>query len=404
MKKILPCILIGAAAASCNHDVDMVNLGIDDVYYIARMSKLQLHPALTGTAYRWSVDGTEVSTDRDYIFLAREEGTYMLKLEIIDPETPYAFDFEVNVLHEEVEYSPYISRVLEYCPAPGQFVNEMPKYEPGDTYADILQKTEECISGTNDVMITLGACGGYVTFAFDHTVINVPGEYDLRIWGNCFYELTDPSRKGGSCEPGIVEVSFDANCNGVPDDPWYELAGSDYNNRDTKHNYTITYSRPLPDREPIESEDGNLDDMEYIAWRDNLGEKGYVAKNIFHSQPYYPQWIEEDEISFTGTCLPPNGVDLSGTGRYYVLYSYEWGYVDNHPNELADLNSFKIDWAVDRDGTPVKLPGADFVRVRTGINQYCGWLGETSTEIARAADLHIPVKSTMPDDPIKDQN
>ena len=31
--------------------------------------------------------------------------------------------------------SPYISRVYEYRPAPGQFVNTMPEYEPGDDAA-----------------------------------------------------------------------------------------------------------------------------------------------------------------------------------------------------------------------------------------------------------------------------
>ncbi|MDE6009186.1 MAG: cell surface protein, partial [Muribaculaceae bacterium] len=137
---------------SCSSEIPMVNLGIDDIYYIPRMSKLPLQSALTGERYLWRINGEPVSTERSYIFLAQEEGTYNLTFEIIDEQTPYHFDFTVNVLHEEVEYSPYISRVYEYCPAPGQFVNEMPRYEEGDTYADILKKAEESISGTNDIM------------------------------------------------------------------------------------------------------------------------------------------------------------------------------------------------------------------------------------------------------------
>lgn len=200
MKQYL--ILLPLLAAACSHDVPLVNVGIDDTYYIYRMQKLDLHPALTGKEYRWSLvspDGTDslLASTRDYIFLEMNEGTYQLRFEIIDADIPYSFDFTVNVLHEEVEYSPYISRVVEYCPAPGQFVNEMPRYEAGDSYADILRKAEECISGTNDVMITLGGYGGYVTFAFDHTVMNVPGSYDFRIWGNCFYELLQPDKKEG---------------------------------------------------------------------------------------------------------------------------------------------------------------------------------------------------------------
>lgn len=373
----------------CSSDIPTVNLGIDDAYYIPRMSKLPLEPALTGEEYLWKVNGVIVSSARNYIFLAGEEGEYRLSFDITDDFTPYHFDFTVTVLHEEIEYSPYISKVYEYCPAPGQFVNEMPRYEEGDSYKEILQKAEESISGTNDIMITLGGFGGYVTFGFDHTVMNVPGEKDFRIWGNCFYELLQPEKKGGSAEPGIVMVSYDTNCNGLPDDEWYELAGSEYDSPATLHDYQITYHRPDPDRDIVADEDNSLDDIFYIRWDDNRGGNGYMAKNIFHNQDYFPKWLSADDLSFKGSLLAQNSEDISGYGAYYVLYSYPWGYVDNHPNEYADLNSFDISRAVDADGNPVDLPGVDFIRVYTGVNQYCGWLGETSTELSRARDLHI---------------
>ena len=389
MKKLTIAIIYALLLYGCTDEIPIVNLGIDDVYYIARMQKLDLHPALTGEKYEWYVDGELVSKSKDYIFLEPKEGTYNLELKILDPNTPYDFSFTVHVLHEEIEYSAYISKVYEYCPAPGQFVNEMPRYEDGDTYETILQKVEESISGTNDIMITLGAYGGYVTFGFDHTVINVPGEKDFRIWGNCFYELLQPDKKGGSAEPGIIMVSYDTNCNGLPDDEWYELAGSEYDSKYTRHAYSITYRRPDPNREIVADEDNSLDDIYYIGWSDNAGQKGYIAKNIFHNQDYFPKWINSDEITFSGSLLPNNAKDISGNGSYFVLYSYPWGYVDNHPNEYADLNSFDISWAVDSDGNPFNLPGVDFIRVYTGVNQYCGWLGETSTELSRAKDLHI---------------
>lgn len=389
MKRTLLLSLLPALLAGCSNEIPMLNLGIDDTYRIARMSKLPLESALTGREYIWKVEGETVSTDRRYIFMAEKEGEYSLSFDIIDDETPYHFDFTITVMHEEVEYSPYISRVYEYCPAPGQFVNEMPRYEEGDTYADILQKAEESISGTNDIMITLGGYGGYVTFGFDHTVINIHGEKDFRIWGNCFYELLQPDKKGGSAEPGIVMVSYDTNCNGLPDDEWYEIAGSEYNSDATRHGYEITYHRPDPNREIVADEDNSLDDIYYIRWNDNLGSNGFLAKNIFHNQDYYPKWIDENSISFRGSLLASNAEDISGYGAYFVLYSYPWGYVDNHPNEYEDLNSFDISWAVDSKGNHVDLPGVDFIRVYTGINQYCGWLGETSTELSRAQDLHI---------------
>lgn len=389
MNKKFILIIFLPLLIGCTCEIPMLNLGIDDTYYIPRMSKLPLGSALTGAEYLWKVDGEVVSTERSYIFIAHEEGIYNLSFDIVDENTPYHFEFTITVLHEEVEYSPYISKVYEYCPAPGQFVNEMPRYEDGDVYADILQKAEESISGTNDIMITLGGYGGFVTFGFDHTVINVPGEYDFRIWGNCFYELLQPEKKGGSAEPGIVMVSYDENCNGIPDDEWYELAGSEFYADNTRHKYEITYYRPDPHRQIVADEDNSLDDIYYIAWEDNIGLSGYIAKNIFHNQDYYPKWITDNTLTFRGSLLAPNAEDISGYGAYYVLYSYPWGYVDNHPNEYADLNSFDISWAVDSFGNKVNLPGIDFVRVYTCVNQYCGWLGETSTELSRAQDLHI---------------
>lgn len=407
MNKILYFIFAALFFTSCTHDVQMVNLGIDDDYYVYRMKKLKLESAYTGREYRWTLtspDGTttDVSDRPEYIFMEAEEGLYRMTFDIIDNETPYHHEFTVTVMHEEIEYSPWISKVYEYCPAPGQFVNEMPQYDEGDTYADILQKCEESISGKNDVMISLGGYGGYVTFGFDHTVVNRPGKKDFRIWGNAFYELLNPDEKGGSAEPGIVMVSYDVNMNGIPDDPWYELAGSEYHKPETIHNYTLTYRRPDSARKPVPDDDyPYLTDLYYIPWVDSEGNTGYMPKNSFHIQEYYPKWVDTDELTFTGTCLAPNAVDTSGMGTYYILYSYDWGYVDNHPNDFADLNSFDIDRAVDTDGNPVHLPGVDFVRVYTGLNQYCGWLGETSTEICRGQDLHIPDPAIIiPDDPV----
>ena len=121
-----------------------------------------------------------------------------MTFEIIDKETPYKHDFRFEVMQEEIEYSPYLSKVYDFCPAPGQFVNTMPEYEEGDTKETILKKVEENISGTNDVMISLGGYGGYVIFGFDHTVINVKGKKDFMILGNSFYsDLPEYQEKKG---------------------------------------------------------------------------------------------------------------------------------------------------------------------------------------------------------------
>ncbi len=289
--------------------------------------------------------------------------------------------------------SPYISKVFDFRPAPGQFINKLPEYEAGDTHEDMIRKVEECIVGDEKILVSLGGYGGYVLFGFDHMIENVPGKYDFRILGNAFYANANPNpdapKEGGSCEPGIVMVSYDANENGLPDDPWYELAGSEYHKPETVKKYQLTYYKP--DENKVRTPNPGypfLNDTSYIKWTSNQGNSGYVARNTFHSQSYYPLWLNDETITFEGTKLADNYIDESGTGSYYVQYAYRWGYADNHPN-TNDRSCFDINWAVDEDGNLVKLPGIHFVKVFTGVNQYCGWLGETSTEIMGAEDLHL---------------
>jgi len=386
--KLLPILLLCA----CSREVEQVSLGLNDYYYVQRMQKLWLQTAVQADAYRWVMDTPQgdslVSTADRHIFLAADEGEYHLRLELdIDGHTT-THRFPVIVIHEQVEYSPYTAHVYEYRPAPGQYVNTMPPYEPGDNAEDMRRKAEEDL--TRDAMITLGGYGGYVTFGFDHTVVNRPDSMDFHLKGNAFYsdlpEYAD--LHGGSAEPGIVMVSLDANMNRLPDDPWYELAGSEYQHPHTLHHYSMTYRRPAPDHEVVKR--SGYSDYNYIPWRDSEGQEGYMHKNTAHTQDYYPLWVAEDSLCFTGTRLPPNGRDESGgRGTYYVLYALPWGYADNHPNRYAQLNSFDIAWAVDDSGRPVQLPGADFIRVYTGVHQHCGQLGETSTEVLRATDLHL---------------
>ena len=377
----------------------MVNLGIDDTYTIERMRTLILHPEYEGDTYEWWIceaKGDEamrregerlLSTERELIFCQKDTGTYLFRLNIIDQQNPVTHQFKVVVFDEEVAYSPYISRVMEYCPAPGQFVNTMPEYEAGDTYAIMLRKAEDAITGTSRSLISLGGWGGYMTFAFDHSVVNAPNQSDFLIEGNAFYSSS--TNRNGSSEPGIVMVSIDMNQNGKPDDPFYELAGSEYHTPSTIHQYTLTYHRTPADHTPQPDKNNSLTDTTYILWTNNQGEQGYIHKNTFHTQDYFPLWLADSMLTFTGTRLPNNAIDQSGEGIMWVLQPYDYGYADSHPNDSISRCSFDIDWAVNAEGQPAQLPCIDFVRVYTGVQQQCGWIGEISTEISHARDLNI---------------
>lgn len=272
--------------------------------------------------------------------------------------------------------SPYIYKVYQFLPAPGQFVNVYPEYEDGDDTDDIIAKVEEQLCGDQKPgLISLGGYGGYVVFGFDHSVVNVSGDYDFKIYGNAF---------SGSSEPGIVEVSVDENGNGLPDDTWYELAGSEYSNSNTILGYQIVYTRPDEDKEMDPDPDyAYVNDRTYVPWSDNQGNTGYVMRNIYHSQSYWPQWLDDTSLEFSGSRLPDN---YTLNGSIYTLAAYDWGYVDNQPNSTDE--GFNIDWAVDSLGNTVALSSIDFIKVYTALNQYCGWIGETSTEVCGAEDLH----------------
>lgn len=296
------------------------------------------------------------------------------------------------------EHSKYIQAVDEYRPAPGQFVNDAPEYEEGDTEADMIRKCNERIAGKSPSdaethIVALGGWGGYITFHFDHSIANIPGERDFAVWGNAYQEQTNQVF-GGMNEAGIVMVSKDTNGNGLPDDPWYEISGSCDIDSIGKviYGYEVTYHR---------------NPMGNIPWTDNQGNSGTIDRIMpWHPQEYYPEWLP-DGLVFSGTRLPDNMVDLSetvdkGWSRwYYVLIGFRYGYADNLGNmtDAADKTSYNyegcgidISWAVDENRQPVQLDFIDFVRVYTGLNQKCpapNWWGETSTEVMGAEDIHL---------------
>ena len=287
--------------------------------------------------------------------------------------------------------SPYIARVYDYLPAPAQFVNVYPAYKPGYTKDSIMAQVETSLCGKLGGSVSLGSFGGYVVFGFDHPVVNMHG-YDVKIYGNAIQSEAVPNVAGGSCEPGVIMVGVDMDGDGVPGDgdQWYEIKGDAYDR--CQHGYEITYYKPDENKARVPHANWRfINDIEYVYWTSNDempdSVSGYVWRNSFHSQPYWPLWIEDTVLTFRGTKLPNTAIDMSGgNGNDWFQPFLGQGYVDNMPNDQEP--GFKIDWAVDEEGNPVELDHIDFIKVYTGQLAYCGWLGETSTEICGAEDLH----------------
>lgn len=372
----------------------------DGGFSVARCRVLSVGTSLADTAgwdLRWSIGDSLISTEKILRFISLTAGRKDVTLRATAPDGQlHTVAFAINVTQEPGGYSPYVASVPDFRPAPGQFVNELPLYEAGNTQSDMNAKVLAALGGNRQGLVSLGGYGGYVVCGFDHTIVNVPGQSDFRVLGNAFFSSASSTANGegqsGSCEPGIVMVAFDRNGNGLPDDDeWYELAGSEHANPATLRDYEIAYYRPADGHTPVapdESEASWNTDAAYIRWTDNRGGEGWMPKLVYHAQDYYPRWIEDDQLTFRGTLLPANGEDLGGTGYNWTLRAFAWGYADNVPNANA-ASAFDIGNAVDSEGRPVQLPGIDFVKVYTGVRQNCGWLGETSTEVAGITDLHL---------------
>ena len=276
----------------------------------------------------------------------------------------------------EAGKSPFISRIVEYKPAPGQFINQENLGTP--------KAARSIIGGLNGI-VSLGGFGGYITLGFDRKILNDPSNpygVDFVVVGNA---------TSNHSEPGIVMAMADTNGNGIPDDgEWYELKGSNHDLPTTKKNYTITYKNL------------NSEKAADVEWTDSEGNKGALKAVLDNKQPYYPlpdifPDYPQEEVSFTGTLIE---MDIDDRNPSYILISsLPFGYADNlpftgsrppfypdnpHTVDVIEGNggdAFDISWAVDKEGNPVVLESIDFIRIYTAVNANVGWLGEISTEV-----------------------
>jgi hypothetical protein len=373
MKKILFTLSLILSLTACSNDEiaapEIVLTEPDGGYTINKMQWLSIQPEIKNAndaTFTWLLDGVEVATTENLLYVFAEAGTHNVELKVKNGGGEIAKTFAVAV--NEKTYLNKITQVFDFLPAPGQFTNELPKATEDDTSESMRVKAQTSLKASS--MISLGGFGGYVTFGFDHTVINKEGN-DFIVLGNAYVDWS---------EPGIIMVSYDANGNGKADDEWYEIAGSEHNKETTIKNYEITYYKP-------EAEPTNANEPNYIRWTDNQGQTGYIAKNQYHKQSFYPFW-KGASVTYKGTFLKSNIYDKSGKGTNWANPAYEWGYADNwaNTNEKAQIN---IDWAVNAKGEAVKLQGIDFVKVYNSNRAEGGWLGEVSTEVSGFTDLNL---------------
>jgi len=334
--------------------------------------------------YTWEVDGTEQQRGPlpEYRFEAVGEGEHTVTVTMRNSYTERTQALQVNVCPAEGRYyrpagaasRASTVRVFEYMPAPGLWVSGY-MYGPLFTAETMAEACAYAQSRLDiNFMISLGAWGGYVVAGFDHSVDNSGGGIDLAIRGNPYSYQS---------EPGIVWVAQDENGDGLPNDTWYELAGSEYDHPETIFDYAVTYYQPARPQAAV-------------VWRDNRGGGGTVDHNAYWnpSQSYYQPWLPEGQCTFYGTRLRDRShVDASGQT---VVPPFDWGYADNLGASDYDGRYclFRLSSARTFDGRPAGLKYIDFVKIQTGQTGKTALLGETSTEVHHIVDYHLIDRET----------
>lgn len=331
-----------------------------------------------GTVFRYAVDGKLIDSFR--VGITPNHFAFI----DIDPTIP---EEERERTEEEQMRRALVSKVFEYMPAPGHQVNGYTVV--GDFIHDGATMEEACDSVLSHFrkvyMVSLGGQGGYVVAGFDHNVTNSHGDYDLVIKGNPYSYQS---------EPGIIWVSKDDNGNGLPDDEWYELRGSEYDTENETLNYAITYYKPTAPKQDIE-------------WVDNQGGRGIIpymeAWNTHDS--YWQDWVPTERDSQGREYRTYYGSRLKDTHTYVNGYTNEppfpWGYADNDGDDYRRLRGsiisyavgcYKLSNAVTASGDPANLPYINFVKVQTGQTGWSPNLGEISTEVYGIWDAHLLMK------------
>jgi len=296
---------------------------------------------------------------------------------------------------------PFAIVVLDYDPAPGQFVNVFGLDDPARALGSPVGGGT-AVAGNSSV-VTLGGFGGTLVLGFDHTVTDDaanPFGMDFIVYGNAFWSAGNPNLRFG--EPGVIEISRDTNSNGMPDDTWYLIPGSLISDPNAQW-FVQTWDDNLLDNTfpPIQTSTNGVD----LSWippgRSGVWtSEGYLLPDLF-----------------TGSVLPnPLGTAATQEGIF--------GYTDLSPTlVLGDLNGDNVEddpfikpedfytipddpftigvtagsgggdamdiaWAIDPvTGAPANLGGFDFIRIRTGVDIIRDDTGEVSTEIDAVADV-----------------
>ncbi len=286
--------------------------------------------------------------------------------------------------------SPFATRVMEYVPAPGQFVRNA-QFNDAAQALGPPGMAGGLSTGDNTKAVTLGGFGGTITLGFDHSIWANPHNplgLDFIVFGNAFFVGGDINRRWAEC--GVVEVSRDDNHNGLADDAWYLIPGSHLSvSAPPLLRTTVTWDAAAlnPAWVPI-GRSGQWTTTGYLLPTSPFGSNPMLQNTSGDGTE--PVWGYADlaPTLLLGDTTATNVVDDPGAdpARFYT--------VPDDPMTTGITpgsgggSAIAIRWAVDpATGLPANLDRIDFVRITTGVNGSTSLLGEVSTEVSAVADV-----------------
>jgi hypothetical protein len=284
----------------------------------------------------------------------------------------------------------FASVVLDYQPAPGQFINDPQFNDParalGAPVGGGLTEPD------NSKVVSLGAFGGSITLAFADTVLDDPNNplgLDAIVFGNAHFIAGNPNRRWA--EAAHIEISRDANRNGLADDPWYLISGSHLLD-------------PLGHwQEQWWDNDANTaTPPEELSWYPNSSTYPWIGP-IYSTSGY----ALDHDLFGPLIVVNPNGLNASEEGYFgYAdctptlvlpdgVAAEEFYTIPDDPQVVGVSmgsgggDAFDIAWAIDPvTMQPAHMDGFDFIRIATAVAyDPDGLFGEKSAEIGGVADV-----------------
>ena len=396
---LLAFAFVFIGCSSDDKEENVLNITLQDKYEIPTFTVLEIQASDAGATakYEWIMTKNPVNQVTDSVvgwtkgltFAAIYAGSYEFTLNVTAENKKGAKRTVVNVTNEPNSFNPYITRIFDFDPAPGMLANDI--YKDGNTKEAVTKTALGRINETSvGYPLDLGGFGGSIVIGFDHTVVNVPGTSDFRVFGG---DVTNPTgAKGNPPAPGLIFVAYDKNKNGKPDaDEWYEIAGSQHSKSTTIKNFKITYKKKAVG-EPLVTSSALWTDYEHVYCENSKGDTYYLPRPRGKKE-FYPLWATQTTVSYEGLKLDVD-FKTARAGQTTLWYSTppEWGYV-NAINPDID-----IDWAVDKNGIKANLPGIDFIKVVNCVSEPMGLCQQQSsmaTVFAGAGDLHIIKKYNL---------